>query len=160
MKTLPQGIDAAKHAGLQLAGLDGSRRPLRVFLVENHTDSRLTLEMLLEQMGCAVQSVETMQDALSEIPGADCDVLLSDIGLPDGDGWQLLGQLHLPRPMYAIAMSGYGMSADRDHSRAVGYRHHLVKPMEPERLEDILHDAAREIDQTRGANGSAAPNGA
>ena len=118
--------------------------PLRVFVVENHADSRLMLTMLLAQMGHEVRSAGSMHEALDALPGADPEVLVSDIGLPDGDGWELLTRMHLPHEVYAIAMSGYGMAADRERSKAVGFRHHLVKPMDIDQLEGLLAEAARE----------------
>ncbi len=81
---------------------------------------------------------DTMSRALREVPAANCDILISDIGLPDGDGWQLLARLDLPRPIYAIAMSGFGMTSDRMRSKAAGFRHHLVKPMDLERSNTFL----------------------
>lgn len=123
-------------------------RPLKVFVVENHDDSRLMLTMLLTQMGHQVESAASMEEALGAVPGADPEVLVSDIGLPDGDGWQLLRRLRLPHPLYAIAMSGFGMNADRERSRAAGFRHHLVKPMDIEQLEALLAEAADELPLT------------
>jgi CheY-like chemotaxis protein len=120
---------------------------MRVFVVENHDDSRLMLTMLLSQMGYEVKSAASMQEALDTMPEADPEVLVSDIGLPDGDGWELLQRLQLPHEVYAIAMSGYGMSTDRERSKAAGYRHHLVKPMDIEQLERLLDEASRERDQ-------------
>jgi two-component system CheB/CheR fusion protein len=122
-------------------------RPLKVFVVENHDDSRLMLTMLLTQMGHQVKSAASMEEALGALPRAEPEVLVSDIGLPDGDGWQLLRRLRLPHPLYAIAMSGFGMNADRERSRAAGFRHHLVKPMDIEQLEALLAEAADELDR-------------
>jgi CheY-like chemotaxis protein len=122
----------------------GLHTPLRIFIVENHEDTRFLLGLLLEQLGHTVVSVATMQEALQTIPGARCDVLISDVGLPDGNGWELLKKLGADRPRYAIAMSGFGMSADRERSRAAGYRHHLLKPVEPNELETLLDQAAAE----------------
>lgn len=122
-------------------------RPLRVFVVENHADSRLMLTMLLSSMGHQVTSAASMQEALRALPEADPEVLVSDIGLPDGDGWELLKCLHLPHEVYAIAMSGFGMASDRARSLEAGYRHHLVKPMDIEQLESLLAEASREIDK-------------
>ena len=119
--------------------------PLRVFVVENHVDTREFLKFMLEELGHTVLVADTMAKALRDVPAANCDVLISDIGLPDGDGWELLSRLDLPRPIYAIAMSGFGMSSDRVRSKAVGYRHHLVKPMGLEQLESILSSAAEEL---------------
>ena len=123
------------------------RVALRILLVENHADTREVLISLLEGLGHTVVVAESMHGALGVAPSAQCDVLISDIGLPDGDGWKLLGQLNLPRPMYAIAMSGYGMASDRTRSKSVGYRHHLVKPMGIEQLEGILKDVAEKLGQ-------------
>jgi DNA-binding NarL/FixJ family response regulator len=78
------------------------------------------------------------------MPAARCDVLISDIGLPDGSGWELMTRLGADRPRYAIAMSGFGMSSDRQRSLNVGYRHHLLKPVEPDQLERLLDEAADE----------------
>lgn len=118
---------------------------LRVFVVENHADTLKYLRMYLEQMGHVVDSAGTMAEALAALPGADADVLISDIGLPDGDGWELMRRMELPRPVYAIAMSGFGMNADHARSRAVGYRHHLLKPFTPEDLDAMLEEAAGEL---------------
>ncbi|MDQ3189881.1 MAG: response regulator, partial [Pseudomonadota bacterium] len=112
---------------------------------ENHADTREFLTYLLRDLGHTVLVADTMSLALRDVPAANCDVLISDIGLPDGDGWELLARLELPRPIYAIAMSGYGMTSDRIRSKAAGFRHHLVKPMGLEQLEAILGEAAKEI---------------
>ncbi|WP_057298609.1 response regulator [Pelomonas sp. Root1217] len=117
---------------------------LRVFIVENHDDTRNTLSMLMVAMGHEVRSVSCMREALDQLPAADADVLVSDIGLPDGDGWELMQRLRLEHPLYAIAMSGYGMAEDRERSLAAGFRYHLVKPMDIEKLEALLAEAARE----------------
>ena len=126
----------------------GTKKPLRIFVVENHEDTRFLLVLLLEQLGHTVSAAATLGEALAAIPDAHCDVLISDIGLPDGDGWQLLARLGERRPPYAIAMSGFGMSSDRQRSLNVGYRHHLLKPVEPNQLERLLDEAG---DETRGS---------
>lgn len=138
-------------AGQDIKDTSGQRRAvtrLRVFVVENHVDTREFLRFMLEELGHTVLVADTMAKALRDVPAANCDVLISDIGLPDGDGWELLARLDLPRPIYAIAMSGFGMSSDRARSKAVGYRHHLVKPMELEQLESILSSAAEELQRS------------
>lgn len=128
-----------------------SRPPrLRIFVVENHDDTRVLLCILLEQMGHTVKAAASMNEALREIPRSNCDVLISDIGLPDGDGWELMRRLER-RPRYAIAMSGLGMSEDRAQSRDVGFRHHLVKPTGAEQLAEILESVARELKRERDA---------
>ena len=117
---------------------------LRVFIVENHDDTRELLRMLLEALGHTVDTAATMHEALRRLPASASDVLISDIGLADGDGWELLRRLRLTEPIYAIAISGFGMSADITKSREAGYRHHLVKPYGIEQLPVVLREAARE----------------
>jgi CheY-like chemotaxis protein len=114
---------------------------LRVFLVENHEDTARYMRLYLEQLNYKVCIAADMTTALREIPNSDCDVLISDIGLPDGDGWQLMEHLGENRPKFAIAMSGYGTGNDQRRSRDVGYNHHLVKPFSPEALQTLLREA-------------------
>ena len=119
--------------------------PLRIFLVENHKDTLKWLTIYLEGMGHAVATARNMTEALEALPDANCQVLISDIGLPDGDGWELLRQAHLPPQVFAIAMSGYGMNADEKKSKEAGYRRHILKPFVPDDLDSILEEAALEL---------------
>jgi two-component system CheB/CheR fusion protein len=129
-------------------------KPLRIFLVENHKDTLHWLTLYLEMMGHTVLSARTKTEALEALPKAGCDVLISDIGLPDGDGWELLRSVSLSRPLYAIAMSGFGMTADHAKSLAAGYRHHILKPFDPSALDVILEEAARELENRKPADGN------
>ena len=124
-------------------------RPLRIFVVENHRDTLVYTVMYLEALGHTVQSAETMSGALAALPKADCDVLLSDIGLSDGDGWTLMLRLELPRPIYAIAMTGSGFGDGQRKSKEAGFRHHLLKPVDLKQLDDALAEAAQELIDTR-----------
>ena len=119
-------------------------RPLRIFVVENHVDTLKWVVRYLEAAGHSVASAETVSEALERLPQAPYDVLISDIGLPDGDGWELLRSVRLTRPIYAVAMSGFGLNSDRDKSKAAGFRHHLLKPFNPDELDAALDEAARE----------------
>ena len=120
-------------------------KSLKIFVVENHPDTLKMMQTYLEMLGHHVLTADSMAGALEVLPEANCDVLISDIGLPDGDGWMLLRQLKLPRRIYAIAMSGFGMGADHLKSQEAGYRHHLLKPINPRQLDSILEDAAHEM---------------
>ena len=115
---------------------------LRVFLVENHEDTVRYMQLYLEQLSYKVWIAADMSTALREIPNSSCDVLISDIGLPDGDGWQLMEKLGNHRPRFAIAMSGYGTANDQHKSRAAGYDHHLIKPFAPDALVALLREAS------------------
>ncbi len=124
---------------------------LRVFVVENHPDTLLYLQMYLEGLGHTVASARTVEDALTGLARAEYDVLISDIGLSDGSGWELLPRAHAQadRPIFAIAMSGFGQSADHERSREAGFRHHLLKPFRPSELNGMLHEAALETTAAR-----------
>lgn len=121
------------------------KQPLRIFVVENHADTLKWLTLYLEQLGHSVLSARTVDEALTSLPAANCNVLISDIGLPDGDGWELLRRAELPPAVYAIAMSGFGMNADRAKSKATGFRHHMLKPFDPDELDALLEEAAEEM---------------
>ena len=118
---------------------------LRIFVVENHPDTLESLQIYLEESGHTVSSAGTVAEALATLPDANCDVLISDIGLPDGTGWELLQRLELSRPIYAIAMSGFGMNADHARSRAAGFRHHVLKPFPLRELDILLEEAVNEL---------------
>ena len=115
---------------------------LRVFLVENHEDTVRYMQLFLEQLNYKVCVATDMATALRKIPNSHCDVLISDIGLPDGDGWLLMEKLGDHRPNFSIAMSGYGTGNDQQKSRAVGYDRHLVKPFTPDALLALLRQAS------------------
>lgn len=113
---------------------------LRILLVENHEDTLKYLTRYLELQGHEVHGTRNMASAVQALSASKFDVLISDIGLPDGDGWQLMRKLDA-KP-FSIAMSGFGTHADRQRSLAAGYKHHLTKPFLPEDLDTILAEAA------------------
>jgi CheY-like chemotaxis protein len=119
-------------------------RPLRIFILEDHQDTLKYLRLYLEQSGHAVQAARRVNEAVEALRAWNCDVLLSDIALSDGSGWDLLSQLGSARPPYAIAMSGFGSLGYVNRSKAAGYRHHLVKPIDPDHLDELLDEARHE----------------
>ena len=118
---------------------------LRLLVVEDHGDLRTTLETFLGLLGHRACFVNDMAAALHAAGQESFDVLLSDIGLPDGSGWDLLRRLEDAgrRPPHAIAMSGYGMGDDLAKSKGAGFALHLTKPFAPEDLEKALAMAGR-----------------
>ena len=123
--------------------------PLRIFVVEDHKDTLKALQLYLEQLGHIVLFAQTKAQALKEIPTSNCQVLISDINLPDGNGWELMHEIENSRPSYAIALSGHGMKADRAMSAEVGFRHHVVKPIFPGKLDALLEEATAELKEKR-----------
>ena len=119
---------------------------LSVFLVEDNADTRFLMAYLLVEAGYEVYEAGTMQEALRDYPNRHIDVLVSDIGLPDGTGCELLQELRRKGDSpYAIAVSGFGTSRDIRASLAAGFRHHLVKPIEIKMLEKVLEQARSDI---------------
>ncbi len=107
------------------------------------------MQRYLENMGHHVQVAPDMTTALERLPQTQIDLLISDIGLPDGDGWELMTRLGPKRDFLAVAMSGCGANADKAKSRAAGYWHHLLKPFLPDELDSILQEARKFADARR-----------
>src|SRR4029077_1899357 len=131
-----------------ITGMDGSRPcffPLRIFGVEDDNDSLAAIQIYLEQLGHIVFSAASKAEALKNIPRANCHVLISDINLPDCNGWEILEELENLRPNYAIAISGYATNAARQRSAQSGFRHHIVKPVSPDSLNTLLKEATAEL---------------
>ena len=109
---------------------DFSNAKLRILLVEDHADTAKLMRRLLMSQGHDVSTAATMTEGLAAVESGRPDVLISDLGLPDGSGLELMRQLlergeHIP----AIALSGYGTPADIESSKAAGFAEHLVKPL-------------------------------
>lgn len=114
--------------------------PLRILIIENHEVTAKFISLFLERSGHQVTVTPDGQTALSRGDLANIDVILSDIGLPDVNGWDLMRQLRPRTRAYAVAMSGFGDEADVQRSFAAGYQYHLVKPFVPAALEDVLRN--------------------
>ena len=123
------------------------RRSLRILVVEDHADIRRGLEVMLDLLGHQAFFAGDMQTALQLASASRFDLLLSDLGLPDGTGWELLHRLEAMgrRPAYAVAISGFSGCADMERSREAGFQTHLVKPFTPETLEAVLKAVALEL---------------
>jgi PAS domain S-box-containing protein len=112
---------------------------LRILVVEDHEDSRRCMCRLLESRGYQVQAAENSQTALELNDWHDFDLLIADIGLPDGSGLQLLHKMRMSTPsLQAIAVSGYGLPQDLLASKAAGYVAHLIKPVEFSKLDAAI----------------------
>jgi two-component system CheB/CheR fusion protein len=123
---------------------------MRIFLVENHPDTLRCLQRHLVRTGHEVGTARTYAQAIHDLAGQPYDLLLTDLGLPDGDGWNLLQQLGDARPPLAIAMSGRNSLEDHARSREAGFQHHLVKPFLPDGLDEVLRKVVQERDKGRG----------
>ncbi len=117
--------------------LDGGRK-LRMLLVEDHHSTRKALSKVLSIVGHVVDSVETVADGLKAASNARYDLVISDLGLPDGTGFDLMRQLKELHGLRGIALSGYGMEEDVARSRSAGFDEHLIKPVDLQKLHDAI----------------------
>jgi DNA-binding response OmpR family regulator len=131
---------AAQHGLLDppsqepVPGLDGAPqqigRRLKILLVEDHADSARALSRLLTMAGYEVQSTDGVRAGVSAILQTQFDIVLTDLGLPDGCGADLIRQLRArSRAVPCIALSGYGLQEDVQRSLDAGFAAHLVKPV-------------------------------
>ncbi len=125
-------------------GENGEHLRLRLLLVEDHEDTNRSLSRLLVRRGYEVRAARSLETAMETARGYEFDILISDMGLPDGSGIQLMEQLSGLREVRGIALSGYGMEEDVQRSIGVGYREHLTKPVDFGRLDEVIQRIARE----------------
>lgn len=121
-------------------------KALRVLVVEDNRDSAETLGKLLELCGYTVSIAHTALEGLETAKRTRPHVVLCDIGLPDSDGFALAEALH-ENPLTAsarlIAVTAYGQEKDRERSRRAGFALHLVKPVSPGALLNLLDDSQK-----------------
>jgi PAS domain S-box-containing protein len=128
------------HAPAAPANADSGR--LRLLVVEDHPETLRVLRRLLEIRGHTVATADTVAGACALLRQQAFDLLLSDIGLPDASGLDLM---RLARDRYAlpgVAMSGFGMDGDLRKSAEAGFSAHLIKPIDPRALEAAMREAA------------------
>ena len=110
----------------------------RILLVEDHEQTRSILVQLLERRGHHVVGVITATAAREIAAARDLDLVISDLGLPDGDGHALMAELRDAYGLPGIALSGYGMEEDLERSRRSGFFTHLTKPVDIHALESAI----------------------
>jgi two-component system, chemotaxis family, CheB/CheR fusion protein len=114
-------------------------KPLRILLVEDHADTARFMRRLLTKDGHAVQWAGNVAAGLKLAAEQPFDLLLSDLGLPDGTGVDLMRALRREGSMLpGIVLSGYGQDEDVARSCQAGFAAHLVKPLSPEKLHDAI----------------------
>ena len=110
----------------------------RLLLVEDHEPTRNCLRKMLESRDFNVKCAGTMAEAWSLVDDHLFDLLVSDIGLPDGDGYLLMSELRDRHNMRGIALTGYGLEDDIRLSEEAGFSAHILKPITDEVLDETL----------------------
>jgi PAS domain S-box-containing protein len=130
--------DAAEPGEVRGAGEDGSGG-WRLLLVEDNEDAAETIVMCLETYGYQVTHVGTCAEAVRTARSGGFDIVLTDLGLPDGSGIDVGRALSKSLPV--VALSGYGATPDLQRSTMAGFSGHLVKPADPQSIHATLQKA-------------------
>lgn len=129
--------------GTKLARADSSspaNRPasLRILLVEDHGDTRRILARLLTHCGHKISIAESVEEALAILQSKAFDAVLSDIGLPDGTGHEIIAEAKRTQQLKGVALTGFGMAEDVRRSKEAGFDFHLTKPVDFGELRNVL----------------------
>jgi signal transduction histidine kinase len=144
----PEGVVAASRTPPAEAPVDELEllTGVHVLIVEDDPDSRSVLALLLQRLGALVEAVASAREAYERLAHRRPDVLVSDIGMPDEDGYsmirrvrQLCADQHLP----AIALTAYARKQDAEAALGAGYDHHLAKPVAPADLVKAIRNITR-----------------
>jgi PAS domain S-box-containing protein len=128
------GVAAPKATGGEVE----SERSLRLLLVDDHADTRRILSRLLSKCGHEVSTADCGESALKLMETERFEAIISDIGLPDTSGYELVREAKRRQPVRGIALSGFGMEEDVRRSLEAGFDYHLTKPVEFHELRSLL----------------------
>ena len=139
-----RGLEAPAPDAAPPALAGAAARPRRILLVEDHRDTRVNLERFLRLAHHEVRAAETAAEALALADEHPFDLVISDLGLTDQGGLELMRQLRERHHLTGIALSGYGMEEDIVQSREAGFARHLTKPIRMDRLQQVIAEIAAE----------------
>lgn len=141
---------ALSPAGEPIAPIETRQRPAqtsRVLVVDDNLDAADMLVMMLQMFGHEVKAAYSGQSALATAFEYEPDVVLLDIGLPDMNGYEVARRLRQhaqTESMRLIALTGYGQDSDHQQAEEAGFDHHLVKPVPPQKLQELLVTLAKQ----------------
>ncbi|MBA3832137.1 MAG: response regulator [Chthoniobacterales bacterium] len=119
-------------------------RTLRILIVEDHGHTAAVMSSLLKREGHDVLSAPTVREALDILRSRKLDLLVSDLGLPDGNGFEVMRELAKISDAKGIAVSGYGMDEDIQRSSDAGFSAHLTKPINVQELQETIQRVTSE----------------
>lgn len=141
--TLPADAQLADvgsaHTLLPLEGV-------RILVVDDEPDSRDLIAFVVQQAGAKVASVSCVREALQTFQAVRPHVLLSDIGMPELDGYTLIGEINamMMQKCLAIALTAYASDIDQQHALSSGFQKHLAKPVDPATLVETITGLMRD----------------
>src|SRR5437764_2818079 len=110
----------------------------RVLVVDDHHDTCIGMKRMLERRGYEITIAHSAEQAVEKVRTENFDLLISDIGLPDRSGYELMREVRLKKDLPGIALSGFGSEQDISQAREAGFSEHLTKPINFERLEKTI----------------------
>jgi CheY-like chemotaxis protein len=113
-------------------------RSLRILVVEDHADTLRVLGSLLGHFGHEIWLADGARSALEIVQSTEFDVILSDIGLPDGSGYDVIAQAKQKQPVKGVALTGFDKKEDIRRSKEAGFDFHLSKPVDFHELRTVL----------------------
>jgi two-component system, chemotaxis family, CheB/CheR fusion protein len=119
-----------------------SGKSLRILVVEDHNDTLEALSRLLNHFGHEISTADGAQSALNLINSKEFDVVLCDIALPDGNGYDVISEAKRRSAVKAVALSGFAARDDIERGRKAGFDFHLVKPVDFHELRTVLGQIA------------------
>lgn len=125
------------------SGMEESERK-RVLVVDDHHDTCMGMKMMLERRGYKISLAHSADEAVERADQEEFDLLISDIGLPDRSGYELMQELRATKGLRGIALSGFGMEDDVKRAHQAGFSEHLTKPINFERLESAIRNLLEE----------------
>ena len=119
-----------------------SGRRLRILVVEDHSDTLQALSRLLSHFGHEISLADSAQNALNILGSKEFDVVLCDIALPDGNGYDVIAEAKRRRPVKAVALTGFSATEDIQRGKEAGFDFHLTKPVDFHELRSVLGQIA------------------
>lgn len=135
LDTLPEG---AAETSADSASSKHVPKQLRILLVEDHRDTRHAMSRLLTHFGHQTSVADSTRRALEMMASQRFDLVLCDIGLPDGSGYDVISKAKAKGPIKAVAITGFGTDEDIRRSKEAGFDFHLIKPVDFHELRTVL----------------------
>jgi|ERR1700726_880577 CheY-like chemotaxis protein len=131
-------------------------KSLRILVVEDHGETLQVLSRLLSDLGHEISVADRMQSALEIVQSKEFDVVLCDVGLPDGSGYDVISQAKRKQPVKGVALTGFDRDEDIRRGKEAGFDFHLTKPVDFHELRTVLGQIApkeRSLQARRGRRG-------
>jgi CheY-like chemotaxis protein len=131
-----------EHSNERTRDSYNSGRRLRILVVEDHSDTLQALSRLLSHFGHEISLADTAENALNTLKSKEFDVVLCDIALPDGNGYDVIAKAKRKRPVKAVALTGFSATEDIQRGKEAGFDFHLTKPVDFHELRSVLGQIA------------------